>query len=80
MLLAQSAAKLRFMDNTLRRIIAEETFANISRFTKWSQINTIVRSMTRLHIGNLKTWNAIGAWINNNQMLVLKLLWSNLKL
>ncbi|VDK89040.1 unnamed protein product, partial [Litomosoides sigmodontis] len=67
-LLAQSAAKLRFMDNTLRRIIAEETFTNISHFSKWSQINTIVRSMTRLHIGNLKTWNAIGAWINNNQM------------
>ncbi|EFO25958.2 hypothetical protein LOAG_02528 [Loa loa] len=68
MLLAQSAAKLRFMDNRLRRIIADETFANISRFTKWSQINTIVNSMTKLHIGDFRTWNAIAAWINNNQM------------
>ncbi|KAL3982630.1 hypothetical protein ACH3XW_47905 [Acanthocheilonema viteae] len=67
-LLAQSAAKLRFMDNRLRRIIAEETFTNISRFTNWSQINAVVHSMTKLHIGNLKTWNAIAAWINNNQM------------
>ncbi|VIO87307.1 Uncharacterized protein BM_BM8520 [Brugia malayi] len=68
LLLAQSAAKLRFMDNRLRQIIADDTFANISRFTKWSQINTIVNSMTKLHIGNLRTWNAIAAWINNNQM------------
>ncbi|CAG9538683.1 unnamed protein product [Cercopithifilaria johnstoni] len=67
-LLAQSAAKLRFMDNRFRRIIAEETLTNISRFTKWSQINAIVHSMAKLHIGNLKTWNAIAAWINNNQM------------
>ncbi|VDO26220.1 unnamed protein product [Onchocerca flexuosa] len=73
-LLAQSAAKLRFMDSRLRRIIAEETFANISYFTKWSQINMIVNSMARLQIGYLPAWNAVATWINNNQMLVLKFL------
>uniref|UniRef100_A0A8R1XX17 RAP domain-containing protein n=1 Tax=Onchocerca volvulus TaxID=6282 RepID=A0A8R1XX17_ONCVO len=67
-LLAQSAAKLRFMDSRLRRIIAEETFANISHFTKWSQINMIVNSMAKLQIGYLPAWNAVAAWINNNQM------------
>ncbi|MCP9265762.1 hypothetical protein DINM_021145 [Dirofilaria immitis] len=72
MLLAQSAAKLRLMDSRLRRIIAAETFANISGFIKWSQINAVVKAMAKLHIGHVPTWNAIAAWINNNRMLVLK--------
>ncbi|KAM3725755.1 Olfactory receptor [Dirofilaria immitis] len=68
MLLAQSAAKLRLMDSRLRRIIAAETFANISGFIKWSQINAVVKAMAKLHIGHVPTWNAIAAWINNNRM------------
>uniref|UniRef100_A0A915PR96 RAP domain-containing protein n=1 Tax=Setaria digitata TaxID=48799 RepID=A0A915PR96_9BILA len=67
--LSQSAAKLQLMDNRLRRLIAAESCAHINRFTKWSQINSIVSSLAKLHIGHSQTWDAVAAWINNNQMV-----------
>uniref|UniRef100_A0A183E4L2 FAST_1 domain-containing protein n=1 Tax=Gongylonema pulchrum TaxID=637853 RepID=A0A183E4L2_9BILA len=66
--LAQSAARLHFMDAGLRRLVADETVANITRFSKWSQINALVYSLAKLRIGELRTWKAAAAWINNNQM------------